>query len=224
MQERESVLAATRSDQRIPKLRTRGRANRERLLAQAERMIDETAGEPIRFSDVFAAAGVSRGSAYRIYNGIDDLMQDLASVWINKFVAHLNTACAGLSVTSWQQLSDCLLESSASYWRGTEEVLRVLPRVRSNVPQSYKQAAKDVAGTVAGIFERYFVIPDVSDWLAVVGMYVQLGDIVFSDAVRREGRISAQRLREAQKLCSAYLAFHLPASLPAKPNTENDRK
>jgi hypothetical protein len=53
-------------------------------------------------------------------------------------------------------------------------------------------------------------------------MYVQLGDIVFSDAVRREGRISAQRLLEAQKLCNAYLAFYLPPSLPARPNTGKD--
>jgi AcrR family transcriptional regulator len=194
------------------------------LLAQAERMIAETSGEPIRFGAVFEAAGVSRGSAYRIYNGIDDLMQDLASVWINRFVGHINTASAGVSITSWEQLSDHLLESSASWWRGNEEVLRVLPRVRSNVPQSYKQAAKAVAGTIAGIFERYFVIPDVADWLAVVGMYVQLGDIVFSDAVRREGRISAPRLLEAQKLCNAYLAFYLPPLLPARPTAEGDQK
>ena len=79
----------TRSDRRIPKLRTRGRANRDRLLTEAQRLIEEQGGKPVRFSDVFEAAGVSRGSAYRIYNGIDDLMQDLASTWINGFVAHL---------------------------------------------------------------------------------------------------------------------------------------
>jgi hypothetical protein len=96
--------------------------------------------------------------------------------------------------------------------------------VRSNVPRSYKQAARAVAGKVAGIFERYFVIPDVADWLAVVGIYVQLGDIVFSDAVRREGRISAPRLLEAQKLRNAYLAFYLPPSLHARPTAEGDQK
>jgi AcrR family transcriptional regulator len=58
----------SRSDQRIPKLRSRGRANRKKLLAVAQRLIEEHPGRPVRFSDVFEAANVSRGSAYRIYD------------------------------------------------------------------------------------------------------------------------------------------------------------
>lgn len=216
MQDGEPIPIASRSDQRIPKLRTRGRANRQRLLAEAERLMEELGGKPVRFSDVFEAAGVSRGSAYRIYNGIDDLMQDLASAWINNFVAHISTAEAGPCIATWQQLSDRLLVSSADYWRETEETLRVLPRVRCNVPESYKQASRDVSKAVADIFDRHFVMPNIPDWLAVVGMYTQIGDTVFSDAVRREGRISDKRLLEAQKLCSTYLAFYLPPSLPAR--------
>ena len=71
-----------RSEDRIPKLRTRGRANRDKLLRAAERQLAERHGKPLRFCDVFESAGVSRGSAYRIYIGIDDLMQDLAAEWI----------------------------------------------------------------------------------------------------------------------------------------------
>jgi hypothetical protein len=47
-------------------------------------------------------------------------------------------------------------------------------------------------------------------------MYVQIADTVFSDAVRREGRISEQRLIEAQKLCCTYMSFYLPTWLPAR--------
>jgi len=209
-------LSGTRSDKRIPKLRTRGRANRQKMLAEAERLMEKEGGKVVRFSDIFEAAGVSRGSAYRIYNGIDDLMQDLASAWINNFVAYISSAEARPGISTWQQLSDRLLVSSAAYWLETEETLRVLPRVRSNVPESYKQASKDVIKAVADIFDRYFVMPNIPDWLAVVGMYTQIGDTVFSDAVRREGRISNKRLLEAQKLCSTYLAFYLPPSLPAR--------
>jgi AcrR family transcriptional regulator len=212
----EAKLPNTRSDHRIPKLRTRGRANRQKMLTAAERVMEETGGKPIRFSDIFEAAGVSRGSAYRIYNGIDDLMQDLASAWINNFVAYLSSDEAVSGITTWKQLSDRLVDSTADYWRETEETLRILPRVRSNVPQSYKQAAKDMTRAIASIYERHFVIPDVPDWLAVVGMYTQIGDVVFSDAVRRDGQISEQRLFEAKTLCSTYLALYLPSSLPAR--------
>jgi len=59
------------------------------------------------------------------------------------------------------------------------------------VPASYKQAAKDMNSTVAKIFERCFVVPAIPDWIAVIGMYTQIGDVVFSDAVRRDGHISA---------------------------------
>lgn len=218
----EEKLSATRSGKRIPKLRTRGRANRQKLLAEAERTMEETGGKPVRFSDVFEAAGVSRGSAYRIYDGIDDLMQDLASAWIQNYASYISAAEAGPGVETWMQLSDRLLESTAVYWRETEETLRVLPRVRSNVPQSYKQAAREMNKAVAEIFERYFILPNIPDWMAVIGMYTQIGDVVFSDAVRREGRISDRRLLEAQKLCSTYLAFYLPTSLPAKMTRTQD--
>ena len=218
----EANLSSTRSDTRIPKLRTRGRANRQKMLAAAERMMEETGGQPIRFSDIFKAAKVSRGSAYRIYNGIDDLMQDLASAWINNFVSYISSTDTGCGVSTWEQLSDQLIVSAAAYWRETEETLRVLPRVRSNIPESYKQAAKDMTHAVADIFDRYFVVPAVPDWLAVVGMYTQIGDAVFSDAVRREGRISEKRLLEAQKLCTTYLSLYLPASLPARTTVSTD--
>ena len=47
-----------RSEQRIPKLRTRGRENRRKLLAEAERLLLESGGDPLKFSAVFEAAGV----------------------------------------------------------------------------------------------------------------------------------------------------------------------
>ena len=37
----------------------------------AERMLARDKSAQLRFSDVFESAGVSRGSAYRIYDGID---------------------------------------------------------------------------------------------------------------------------------------------------------
>jgi AcrR family transcriptional regulator len=192
------------------------------MLVEAGRMIEEAGGKPIRFSDIFKAARVSRGSAYRIYNGIDDLMQDLTSARIHNFVSYISTAKAGSGTSTWVQLSDRILESSAAFWRNTEETLRVLPRVRSNIPENYKQASKDMSHAVAAIFERNFVVPDVPDWLAVVGMYTQIADVVFSDAVRREGHISESRLLEAQKLCSTYLSFYLPNSLPARASSNTD--
>ena len=212
----ESKISSTRSDKRIPKLRTRGRANRQKLLAEAERLMEKTGGKPVRFSDIFEAASVSRGSAYRIYNGVDDLMQDLASAWINNFVSYLKEADTGEHVESWAALSDEIVQTGAAYWFETEETLRVLPRVRSNVPESYKLAVKDLTKTTADIFGEHFVVPEIPDWLEVVGMYVQIADTIFSDAVRRDGRISEQRLTEAQKLCCTYMSFHLPTWLPAR--------
>ncbi len=96
----------TRSEQRIPKLRSRGKANRRKLLAEAERLLLENNGSPVKFSDVFEAAGVSRGSAYRIYIGIDDLLQDLATEWINNFVLFLDSSHPGSPPEDWANLSD----------------------------------------------------------------------------------------------------------------------
>ena len=206
----------TRSDRRIPKLRTRGRANRERLLSEAQRLIEEQGVKPVRFSDVFESAGVSRGSAYRIYNGIDDLMQDLASTWINNFVAHLRSANLDAPVETWQELSDQIVMAGVDYWEDTARTMRVLPRVRVNAPESYKNAVRDMTMTVAEIFESRFVIPEIENWHDAINMYVQIGDAIFSDAARRYGHMSERSILEAKTMLTTYLSLYLPDWLPAR--------
>lgn len=205
-----------RSEQRIPKLRTRGRENRRRLLAEAERLLLETNGGPLKFSDVFEAAGVSRGSAYRIYIGIDDLLQDLSTEWINNFVEFLKDGVPERQPETWGELVSFLVRRGADYWAETYLTLRVLPRFQSAAQANYIAAVREMSECVAEIFSRYFVVPEVPGWISKLAFFTQICDITFSDAVRAEGRISEQRLREAEALCRTYLQFHLPTWLPAR--------
>ena len=214
------MTKTSRSEQRIPKLRTRGRENRRRLLAEAERLLLEDGGGPLKFSDVFEAAGVSRGSAYRIYIGIDDLLQDLATEWINNFVVFLKTSELSAPPENWAELSDFIVSQGAAYWRDTADTLKVLPRIRSNAPASYNLAVRALSECVAEIFNRYFVVPEVPNWFSKLAFFIQLCDITFSDAVRLEGRISEQRVTEAETLCRTYLAFYLPTWLPSRNQAE----
>ena len=209
-----------RSDKRIPKLRTRGRENRRKLLREAERLLAASRGEPLRFSDVFAAAGVSRGSAYRIYIGVDDLMQDLASEWINNFVIYLNDLQPERLPETWQQLSDMIVERGTGYWAQTNSTVRVLPRVRLNVPASYKSALRELSHCIATLFDHFFTMPEIDGWAGKLSFYVQLGDAVFSDSIRVDNRVTDQRMVEAQVLCRTYLSFHLPEWLPARQGME----
>lgn len=212
-----------RSEQRIPNLRTRGRANRRKLLREAERLLAENQGESLRFSDVFASAGVSRGSAYRIYMGIDDLMQDLAGEWIDNFVAYLSELDPEPAPESWQQLSDFVVERATGYWTQTADTLRVMPRVRSNAPASYKDSLRELSHCLAGIFDRFFYMPEVENWYGKLSFFVQLCDAVFSDSVRVNERITADRMAEAKALGRTYLAFHLPHRIPPR-ETRNATK
>ena len=205
-----------RSEERIPKLRSRGKANRRKLLAEAERLLLENKGAPLKFSDVFEAAGVSRGSAYRIYIGIDDLLQDLATEWINNFVGFLDSSHPGAPPEDWAQLSDFIVRQGATYWRETSDTMRVLPRIRSNTPTSYNSAVRSMSNCLADIFNRYFVIPEIDGWLGKLAFFTQICDMTFADAVRHDGHISEQRLTEAETLCRSYLALHLPPWLPAR--------
>lgn len=206
----------SRSEQRIPKLRTRGRENRRRLLAEAERLLLESDGSPLKFSDVFEAAEVSRGSAYRIYIGIDDLLQDLATEWINNFVAYLKNSDPGKTPETWVQLSDFIVRRAADYWTETADTMRVLPRIRSNAPSSYNAAVRAMTNCLSEIFNRYFVVPEIPGWYSKMAFYTQICDISFADAVRGEGQISEQRVTEAATLARTYLAFYLPTWLPAR--------
>jgi AcrR family transcriptional regulator len=210
----------SRSVQRIPKLRTRGRENRRKLLRAAERLLARNHGNSLRFSDIFQSAGVSRGSAYRIYIGMDDLMQDLASEWITNFVRFISEVRPEHSPENWQQLSDFIVEKGTGYWAQTAETLRVMPRVRSNAPASYKLALRELSACLAELFDRFFLMPEIPNWTGKLSFYVQLGDAVFSDSVRVNGRITDNRMAEAQILCRTYLSFHLPEWIPARKSAQ----
>ena len=205
-----------RSEQRIPKLRTRGRENRRRLLAEAERLLLMSDGNPLKFSDVFEAADVSRGSAYRIYIGVDDLLQDLAAEWINNFADYLTAIDLDTAPGDWAELSNSIVQRGADYWAETANTLKVLPQVRSNAPASYRQAVRTMSDCLAVIFNRYFVVPEVPGWRSKLSFFTQICDLTFADAVRNDGYISEERRVEAEILCRTYLAFHLPARLPAR--------
>jgi len=210
-----------RSEQRIPKLRTRGRENRRKLLAEAERLMLSNDGQPLKFSDVFETAGVSRGSAYRIYNGMDDLLQDVATEWVNNFVDFLQTSNPEVQPENWAQLSDFIVRRGAVYWAMTANTLRVMPQIRSNAPASYRLAVRTMSECLSVLFNRYFVVPELPDWFSKLSFFTQICDITFADAVRREGHISEQRRTEAETLCRTYLSFHLPAGLPPRPQVNN---
>ena len=181
----------------------------------------ETQGDPPKFSDIFEAAGVSRGSAYRIYIGIDDLLQDLATEWLTNFVDYLKSSETGEPPETWSQLSDLIVRRGADYWARTTDTLRVLPRIRSNAPASYSLAVRELSVCLSEIFNRFFVVPEVSGWMTKLAFFTQICDITFTDAIRNDGHISEQRLTEAETLCRTYLAFHLPARLPARTRSDS---
>ncbi len=212
-----------RSEDRIPKLRTRGRANRRKLLREAERQLAEHHGEPLRFSDVFESAGVSRGSAYRIYISIDDLMQDLTTEWITNAVTFLSEVQPEQPPETWQQLSDFILEKGRDYWADTTETLRAMPRLRSNAPETYKTAVREFSQCLAAVFDRHFAMPEVENWNGVLSFYLQLSDAVFADSVRINNQVTDERLAEAQALCKTYLAFYLPDWVPTRRGVERVR-
>jgi len=190
----------SRSENRIPKLRSRGRENRRKLLREAERLLAEDRGSSMKFCDVFEAAGVSRGSAYRIYNGVDDLIQDLAGEWLTNFVEYLGAMETDGPPDTWMMLSDQIVERGTRYWADTAETLKVMPRIRSNAPASHKSSVRALSNCLDEMFHRHFDMPDVPGWFHKLSFYTELANMAYSDAMRAEGRISGQRLKEAQKL------------------------
>ncbi len=209
--------AVTRSNDQIPKLRMRGRENRRKLLREAQRlMLQQERGDTLKFSDVFQAAGVSRGSAYRIYDGLEDLYQDIATEWVNNFVAFLRGSEPDTRPENWPELADFIVRQGALYWSATAETLRLLPRLRASQPGGYRLAVSAMSQALVDLFDRYFVMPEIPHWSHKLGFLTELCDITFADAVRTEGHIGEERLRHASILGRTYLSLHLPADIPAR--------
>jgi len=185
-------------------------------MREAQRLMLEQPGLTPKFSDVFEVAGVSRGSAYRIYIGIDDLLQDIASEWVINFVDHLRSGDPDTQPESWVQVSDFIVQRGAEYWIATSATMQLLPRLRSSAPDSYRLAVRAISGAVEDILDRYFETPDVPNWSHRLGFFVEMCELTFADAVRTEDRISQKRVLEAQILGRTCLALDLPANLPLR--------
>jgi len=208
----------TRSSGRIPNLKTRGRINRHKLLKAATELLRERRENAFRFNDVFKAAGVSRGSAYRIYNGLDDLMQDVTCEWIAGFIISIRAAHENVHPATWQELVDTMIESSARGWVASAGTLIALPRYHCVVPESYQDSIRELMQVFAELFNKFFDVPYVPGWFSVLGIGMQLSDVVFANAMRREGVISEHSIVEAQRVSRTYLAMHLPETIPVRPH------
>lgn len=206
-----------RSVDKIPKLRARGRENRRKLLREAQRlMLEQNSEDTLKFSDIFAAAGISRGSAYRIYDSIEDLFRDIATEWVTNFVAFMQGSYPDTKPEHWPELSGFVVRRGALYWSATAETLRLLPRLRASQPDSYRLAVKAMSQVLVELFDRYFIVPQIPHWSHKLGFLTELCDVTFADAVRTEGFISEERLKEASAVGETYLSFYLPADLPAR--------
>lgn len=207
----------SRSVDKIPKLRARGRENRRKLLREAQRLMIEHRGEDaLKFSDVFESAGVSRGSAYRIYDGIEDLFRDIATEWVTNFVEFMQGSDPDTRPQHWPELADFVVRLGAMYWAATAETLRLLPRLRASQPDSYRLAVQAMSQVLVDLFDRYFVMPEIPHWSHKLGFLTELCDITFADAVRTEGHIGEERLQHASILGRTFLSLHLPADIPAR--------
>ena len=181
------------------------------MLREAERLLVAAGGEPVRFSDIFEAAGVSRGSAYRIYIGMDDLLQDLAAEWVYNLTAFLEQERPGTVFTTWMELSDDIVERASRYWNVTAETHKVLPRIGTTSDPNYRHAVNELGASIAAEFDRALQMPRIPAWRQKLSLYTQILDVAFSDAVRATGRVDDSRVAEAQALCRTQLSFYLPA-------------
>lgn len=186
------------------------------MLRHAEQLLVGAGDKPVRFSDIFESAGVSRGSAYRIYNGMDDLLQDLAGEWLHNFVTYLGWEDPPERPERWMDLSDYLVERASRYWNQTAETLQVMPGMRASSQASYRAAARELSDSIAALFDRYFEMPHIPAWRHKIGFYTQICDVAFTDAVRATGYIDEARITETQALCRTQLSFYLPSDLPPR--------
>ena len=187
------------------------------MLRHAEQLLVGAGDKPVRFSDIFESAGVSRGSAYRIYNGMDDLLQDLAGEWLHNFVTYLGFEDPPEPPERWMDLSDYLVERASRYWNQTADTLKVMPGMRASSQASYRAAARELNECIAALFDRYFDMPHIPAWQHKISFYTQICDVAFTDAIRSTGHIDEARTAEARALCRTQLSFYLPTDLPPRP-------
>ncbi len=113
---------------------------------------------------------------------------------------------------------------SADYHNENPAALRLF--VGANISEEVKLADVSqnlrLAEARAQLFEKYFVVPPIHDWIRRLAVYMSIIDGIFALSYSQHGRIDDSYVHETQLATIAFLRCYLPEVLAPKRHASHE--
>ncbi|SFU49973.1 transcriptional regulator, TetR family [Methylobacterium sp. 174MFSha1.1] len=200
-------------------LRRRGVARLNLILDATESLLAENGAGDISLADIAAAAGVPLPSVYHFFPNRNAAFVALALRFNEEIYRRSIEVLADPEPQTWQELIDRKHCRAAEFQNGRPAALRLF--LGAGVSVAVRKA--DLTGNAriavsrARMFEAYFRMPVIPDFVAHLEIAAAAMDGVWSLSYGRHGLVTEAYRREATAATIAYLRRILPEILPRRP-------
>jgi len=197
------------------KVQARGEVRRRQLLDAARELLFEVSVEELTFGQIATKAGVPEGSAYHFYANKYDVLSSLAQELSVQFLDSYREPIEESKIHSWHDLADLVVDRSADIYADDLASVQIFlgGKTPPEVGMVDRASVRTLSTALLGLFDRFFVLPEIPNIHDVFYFFIQLTDVMLSLSVIEHGEITPDMLNEAKRAGKGYLATYLPPVL-----------
>jgi AcrR family transcriptional regulator len=209
-----SELAAPRLPQRA-----QGKARFAQLVDAVEHVLTDRSMSQISLYDIAVEAGVPPASVYHFFPSTAAAFSALGSKFLEAFAALLNAPTDPTGLAGWRDLYPVKAEAIRSFYHSHPAAMKLFLSPDSNVQlrQADRASMHDYAAIVAALYDQFFLMPTVPDFLSKVEIAITLNDSIWALSFHKYGTITEEMARETSRAYDAYLRCYLPDWIPERP-------
>ncbi len=198
----------------------RGLERRRLILKTTRALLVDTDPEQLSLAEVAQHSDIPTSSLYHFYRDVSHIYADIAGQFHQELMTHLMEGFASQRFASWQSLIAWLIHETAGFYNSQPafSVLLLSGKAPASIKQTDRELDNELSQALSALFESLFKLPRLTNLSQIVYNAVEIVDLFFSLALRRENTLGAEGIEEARRAAIAYLRCYLPEYLELNPD------
>ncbi|MCK0198137.1 TetR/AcrR family transcriptional regulator [Ancylobacter sp. 6x-1] len=191
--------------------RRRGQIRLRALIDATDSLLEEHDVSEVGLYQIAERANVPPASIYHFFPNKEAALVALAEDYLERLVERSREA-PPFAPARWQDLIAWRIRTLADFYNAHLPLMRLF--LGASISAEVRE--RDMAGTLAAsqtraeLFDRYFLMPPVRDWVGKLATSVAIADGIWALSYSQNRRIDDAAVHEAVLAVTAYLRCYLP--------------
>jgi len=208
-------MADTKTVRPGTKNRKRGQERRKRILSTARALLADTDPDQLSLADIAERSDIPVSSLYHFYRDVSQVYTDIVSQFHEELLEDLMADFEHERFVAWQALISWLIQRTAAFYQAHPafEVLILSGKAPARIKQTDRELDSQLGQALTELFQQHFDLPDIKGLDQIVYNAVEIVDLFFSLALRRNQTLTPDAIEEARRAAIAYLRNYFPEFL-----------